>query len=156
MRLWLLALTLVSLLLLPFAGASASIGNLWAQSMHGMGTTLISEASAVEHHIDANARESSGDAEYDHCAAMAAAANAHAQSNDENSQSSASCCDNHDVCDTECASDCGHCVVSGHGCSAATAGIQILAFAFAQQNIRRSTPTYSLLLVQGTPPPIIA
>lgn len=68
----------------------------------------------------------------------------------------ADCCDDASDCGTKCPADCGHCVMFGHGCTAALNSLNIQAPILAFSPSALAASFYSLLTSKPTPPPIIA
>ena len=94
----------------------------------------------------------------DHCEQMAARLKEvrAKYASPESDSAAEDCCDEALDCASFCGTDCGHCAMSGNGCSAALtafSGPQALRFASAM-NVMPFF--YTLLNGQPTPPPIIA
>ncbi|RUO35765.1 hypothetical protein [Aliidiomarina sanyensis] len=140
MRHWVVIITLASLLLLPFSGNSTSMPS--------------AQMTAPAHHTMQDAAAETQDA---HCEMMAAKlAEIRQQRQATSSPVMNDCCEDPADCFLECSSDCGHCVMSGHGCSAATSAVIGQRPLVAHDRAFSKTSRYSLLLAKVSPPPIIS
>ncbi|WP_138984195.1 MULTISPECIES: hypothetical protein [Alishewanella] len=131
---------MTTLLLLPFSGNGSVVMD--HDNMSAAQVVMPKNASDQDHCEQMAARLAEVRAHY------AAAANDLAAPED--------CCDEALDCASFCGTDCGHCAMSGHGCSAA-----LTAFSWLQAphfaSAMNATPSfYTLLNGQPTPPPIIA
>lgn len=135
MRFWIVLMTMCSLLSLPFSGSMA------ADSVHH--ASMMQSASEHEQHMSAG---SSDDAEHCPMTSPAPVEIVH------------DCCDEN-VSGTACGScppDCGHCVMSDHGSSAALTMQQTHSHAAFTFSVVGKSSFYQLLSGQPTPPPIIS
>ena len=140
MRFWVLCVTVCSLLLLPFSGSSTVLPDL-----HSMDN---------EESIIASAAKTIDDA---HCESMAESmAEEHQLQPDQHTKAKMDCCDDTPDCLTKCPADCGHCVSSGHGCSAAAAALEFNHPVVMHDDAVSPLSHYSFILVKTSPPPIIA
>lgn len=162
MRIWLVIITMCSLLLLPFSGNSSVLPNSPTMAVGGSLATTM-PAAQIETEI----------AEAEHCNLMAAmhankkAASESAehslieqvpaeQASAKHTAAHMDCCEEGADCFAQCAADCGHCVGAGHGCSAISAFVQLTSSAVIEALVPFAISNYSLLFVHPAKPPIIA
>lgn len=157
MRIWLVIITMCSLLLLPFSGNSSVVPNSHTMAV-GVSLATTMPAAQIETEI----------AEAEHCNLMAAmhankkAASESAehslieQASAKHTAAHMDCCEEGADCFAQCAADCGHCVGAGHGCSAISAFVQLTSSAVIQASVPFAVSNYSLLFVHPAKPPIIA
>ena len=134
MRLWIIVMTVCSLLSLPFSGSMA------ADSVHHNGTM-----DATSDHESKMPMQAVEDAE--HCPV-----------NMSSTESFDDCCEdtmNGPEC-TNCPPDCGHCAMSDHGSTASLSVQQTLAQPAVASPVTRKSSFYQRLSGQPTPPPIIS
>lgn len=179
MRNWFVLFLVGTLFLLPFSGSSAAVmphetmHETVHETMHSTHenmqspknlasepTAFIELAPAVEHHMPEPGKTSG-----DHCKPEITVVepvnhNHHVEivESADHTQSSmaADCCDNLSDCGTKCPADCGHCVMFGHGCTAALNNLNIQTPILAFSASALAASFYSLLTSKPTPPPIIA
>ena len=155
MRIWLVFITMSSLLLLPFSGNGSVFpnahGDMQAASFSSSHNTRDDAP-----HIPASAEPEVAKAS--HCNLMAAKLEKTtvAEIPEPEQHANIDCCDDHTDCAATCPADCGHCIGAGNGCSAIAAFIQPFVNTVAQDSVAFSLSNYSLLFVRGTKPPIIA
>ena len=133
MRIWVILLTIASLLSLPFSGSLAA--------EHDSRNSSIQSTSAAEHHA------SSVTSDANDCADSVAL-----------SESSEHCCDEtaSSLDCTKCPPDCGHCVMSDSGSTAALTMQQTFSSAVVASAVVAKNSFYQLLTGQPSPPPIIS
>lgn len=155
MRIWLVFITMCSLLLLPFSGNGSVLPNAHGE-MQGASFSSSHNTHHDTPHVPASAEPEVAEAA--HCNLMAAKLEktAVAEIPEPEQHANMDCCDNHTDCAATCAADCGHCVGVGHGCSAIAAFIQPFVNTLAQDSVAFSLSNYSLLFVHASKPPIIA
>ena len=160
MRIWLVFITMCSLLLLPFSGNGSVLPNTHGE-MHG--TSFSASHSTSSHstshdttHVSASAAPEVVEAA--HCNLMAAKLEKTtvAEIPEPGQHASMDCCDDHTDCAATCAANCGHCVGVGHGCSAIAAFVKPFLSTTVQDSVAFSLSNYSLLFVHASKPPIIA
>ncbi len=178
MRNWFVLFLVGTLFLLPFSGSSSamSMQNMPAQNTmkhHSDSATLVTPETAAEHHMPATKEATNG-----HCnteVPMVDMSNQdtqahHTENHEPQSHHSevaevtatdtqttdADCCDDLSDCGTKCPADCGHCVMFGHGCSAALNSLNLHTPIQAFSSSVLAASFYSLLTSKPTPPPIIA
>lgn len=161
MRNWFVWFVVGSLFLLPFSGSSATVPAANGMNHHVMASSVVEHEPVSEHEMVVSEQSISKHCDTENQASKVAAPpteNAHHSSVDEETAASAlaDCCDNPTDCGTKCPSDCGHCVMFGHGCTAALNNLNVQAPILAFLPSTTVTSFYSLLTSKPTPPPIIA
>ncbi|MFU8785057.1 hypothetical protein [Aliidiomarina sp.] len=170
MRIWLVFITMCSLLLLPFSGNGSVLPDTHGE-MHG---TSFGSSHSVSSHSTSSHSTSSHNTAHDttHVSALAepeVAEAAHCnliaaklekasvvEIPELEQHTNMDCCDDDTDCAPTCAANCGHCVGVGHGCSAIAAFVKPFLTTTVQDSVAFSLSNYSLLLVHASKPPIIA
>jgi len=160
MRIWLVFITMCSLLLLPFSGNSSVLPNAHGE-MHGTSFSTSHSTSSHSTSHDTTHMRASAEPEADeaaHCKLMAAklAKTNTAATPEPEQHSNMDCCDDHTDCAATCAANCGHCLGAGHSCSAIAAFVQPFLNTTVQDSVAFALSNYSLLFVHASKPPIIA
>ncbi|RAJ93596.1 hypothetical protein B0I24_1171 [Aliidiomarina maris] len=169
MRLWILFVTMCSLLSLPFSGTLAAtdvmhdhrmqVTSVSAQHEHRAESStknLVKHSVEMSEHMASSSQQPTASADdSEHCPSMAG--------NPPNSthstgivldQGTADYCEDMDC--TDCPPDCGHCVASGHGSCATLTWQQVATHAVMLSPVVAHTSFYQLLSGQPSPPPIIS
>ena len=157
MRIWLVFITMCSLLLLPFSGNGSVLPNTHGE-MHSTSSHSTSSHNTAHDTTHVSASAEPEVAEAAHCNLMAAklAKTSAAEIPEPEQHANMDCCDDDTDCAAMCAANCGHCVGVGHGCSAIAAFIQPFLNTTVQDSVAFSLSNYSLLFVHASKPPIIA
>lgn len=148
MRLWIILMTVCSLLSLPFSGSMA------ADSAHH--SEMMQAAPAHAQHM---ATSTSGTSESNTSKTTSSEANSseHCPESMPAVEMADDCCD--DNSSNECGScppDCGHCAMSDHGSSAALPMQQTFTPSVVSAPVTGKSSFYQRLSGQPTPPPIIS
>lgn len=153
-RTFLICHLILSLWLLPFAGAQAGHAMGGEQQHHG--SASMQQTGATQHSADATApeRQSGHDACND---SPTAHSPEHPPTTVPDSETSAhaDCCEVNE-CTSECANGCGHCVAQGHGCSIPTLNTLTQPVQLHGESLSFLAQPYSHIGLQPTPPPNIA